>query len=365
MIKRTIVVSQRAYIFHKDEQLHIKMSDRGGTSGETENGGQGDMENARSAEAEARRGSNAESVNEATVPIEDIGVVVLESHQSTISVSALNALIENNCVVIGCDKKHTPNSVMYPISGNVLHTAVLKTQLKASAPLMKQLWQQTVKMKLLNQASVLSSRRINAKPLELWARKVRSGDAGNLEGRGAAYYWKNYFNGLTLEALSNTDDPHETRSQRFKGFTRDPEGDGPNSALNYGYAILRAAMARAIVGSGLHPSIGLHHKNQYNPFCLADDLMEPYRPFVDLIVLEMCEKQGLEIELTTENKKALLSILAVDTMVDGERKPLMLALTATTASLVRCFAGESKKIVYPELRTNDGQAINSQTSVVD
>ncbi len=288
------------------------------------------------------------------MPIEDIGVVILESHQSTISTSALNALMENNCVVIGCDNKHTPNSVMYPISGNVLHTAVLKTQLKASAPLMKQLWQQTIKTKLLNQAAVLDSKEINTKPLRLWAKKVRSGDVGNLEGRGAAYYWKQYFGkGMSRHAL-----------------TRDPEGDGPNSALNYGYAILRAAMARAIVGSGLHPSIGLHHKNQYNPFCLADDLMEPYRPFVDLIVLQMCEEpcgersrtKGSEIELSTENKKELLSILAADTAVENERKPLMLALNVNNsfAGALLCGRCEEDCVSRIEGRTSFRASVTSR-----
>jgi CRISPR-associated protein Cas1 len=360
MIKRTIVISQRSYIFHKDEQLHIRQKDGGQVTMSVPEGADND-------------GETGEQREEATVPIEDIGVVILESHQSTISTSALNALMENNCVVIGCDNKHTPNSVMYPISGNVLHTAVLKTQLKTSVPLMKQLWQQTIKAKLLNQAAVLASRGINAKPMELWARKVRSGDAGNLEGRGAAYYWKRVFtNGsktpskksasVETDASLSTNppaaglrsvEPSILMDGAIRAFTRDPEGEGPNSALNYGYAILRAAMARAIVGSGLHPSIGLHHKNQYNPFCLADDLMEPYRPFVDLIVLQICEEQGDEIDLSTENKKKLLSILAVDTFVEAERKPLMLALTATTASLVRCFAGDAKRVVYPELGANN------------
>ena len=295
MIKRMIGISNRAYIFHKDEQLHVRMESK-----------------------------------EKTVPIEDIGVLILEDLQSTISVSSLSALMENNVVVVGCDKSHTPNSLMFPISANVLHTAILKTQLKASVALKKQLWRQTIKAKLLNQAAVLHSKTINAEPMEHWAKKVRSGDPDNFEGRGAAYYWKHF---LSSE----------------ERFVRDPEGEGPNSALNYGYAILRAAMARAIVGSGLHPSIGLHHKNQYNPFCLADDLMEPYRPFVDLLVLQLFEEQGTGIELSTENKKRLLSILSVDTLVEKERKPLMLSLTATTASLVRCFVGEAKKIVYPEL----------------
>lgn len=322
MIKRTIVVSRRAYIFHKDEQLHIRMPGPEGPDQDEKTGRQGDED-------------SAGQVEEPTVPIEDIGVVVLESHQTTVTTSALNALMENNCVVIGCDAKHLPNSIMYPISSNTLHTAVMKTQLEASAPLRKQLWQQTVKAKLLNQAAVLRSREINVKPLQLWAKKVRSGDPTNLEGRGAAYYWKNFLSGI---------------AQPFKGFVRDAEGDGPNSALNYGYAILRAAMARAIVGSGLHPSIGLHHRNQYNPFCLADDLMEPYRPFVDSIVLQLCGEYGAEIEITPGTKKLLLSVLSVDTVTEGETKPLMLSMTATTASLVRCFGGESKKLVYPEVK---------------
>lgn len=309
MIKRTIVISKRSYISHKDEQLLIKQEE-----------------------------------DDPRVPIEDIGVMILEDHQSTITVSALNALMENNSVVIGCDAKHLPNSVMYPISANTLHTAVLKTQLKASAPLRNQLWQQTIKAKLTNQASVLRSRGVNEAPLELWAKKVRSGDRGNLEGRGAAYYWKFFF----TSSVDGRQGERETARKR-EHFVRDPDGDGPNSALNYGYAILRAAIARAIVGSGLHPSIGLHHKNQYNAFCLADDLMEPYRPFVDLIVLQMCEGQGEEIEMTRENKKMLLAVLTVDTFVDGERKPLMLSLTATTASLVKCFQGDAKKIIYPEI----------------
>ncbi len=325
MIKRTIVISRRGYIFHKDEQLHIRMYQREGSIQ------QGEIE---------RRDGEPRGVSEeeATVPIEDIGLVIIESHQATVTASAINALMENNCVVIGCDAKHLPNSVMYPIASNTLHTAVLKTQLKASVPLMKQLWQQTVKAKLWNQAAVLRSRGINVKPMELWAKKVRSGDQGNLEGRGAAYYWRHF-------PVSSTGD----KGGEVERFMRDPEGEGPNGALNYGYAIIRAAMARAIVGSGLHPSVGLHHSNQYNPFCLADDLMEPYRPFVDSVILHLCDEYGGHIEVTPETKKILLSILSVDTVTEGERKPLMLSMTSTTASLVRCFGGESRKLVYPEV----------------
>lgn len=319
-MKRTIDVSSRSYISHNDEQLRIRRLPTQGTDGKIQ-----------------------EEI-EQSAPIEDIGILILENHQSTISVSALNALMENNTVVIGCDGKHMPNSLMVPLASNALHTAVLRAQLKASEPLKKQLWQQTVKSKIANQAAILRTAGQNSKPLDLWRKKVRSGDPANVEGRAAAYYWKNCAG----------DGIH---------FIRDPDGEGLNSALNYGYAVVRAAIARAIVGSGLHPSVGLHHKNQYNPFCLADDLMEPYRPFVDLIVFAFSEE--MNDQLSTENKRRLLSVLSIDTGFGQARKPLMLSLTTTTASLVRCLMGEASRITYPEVSgmVLENQAANGKTIV--
>jgi CRISPR-associated protein Cas1 len=300
MIKRMIVISSKAHISHKDEQLRI-----------------------------------AKEEDEPTVPIEDIGVLILESHQATITQSALSALMANNVVVIGCDATHHPDGIMTPIAGNLLHTAVLKDQVQASLPLCKQLWQQTVKAKILNQAAGLKSLGIDFEPMERWARKVRSGDPDNFEGRAASYYWKRFF-------------PAEWN------FARSPEGETPNNLLNYAYAVLRAAMARAIVGSGLHPAIGLHHRNQYNPFCLADDLMEPYRPFADVIVRTICiEDKDFGI-LTPDVKKRLLTVLSVDTWIEEERKPLLLALTNTSSSLVRCLWKESKRLVFPTLTRAGG-----------
>lgn len=295
MIKRTIIVSNRAYISHKDEQLCIAKED-----------------------------------DEPTVPIEDIGVLILESHQITITQSALSSLMANNVVVIGCDGTHHPDGIMVPIAGNWLHTAVLKNQVEASLPRRKQLWMQTVKAKIRNQASALQQTGADVEPMERWARKVRSGDPDNLEGRAASYYWKRFF-------------PEEW------AFSRNPEGDTPNNLLNYGYAVLRAAMARAIVGSGLHPAIGLHHRNQYNAFCLADDLMEPYRPFVDIIVRQVCMNDQDFGILTPNVKKQLLTILSVDTWFKNERKPLLLALTQSSSSLVKCLGGESRELLYPDL----------------
>jgi CRISPR-associated protein Cas1 len=176
---------------------------------------------------------------------------------------------------------------------------------------------------------------IDFEPMERWARKVRSGDPDNFEGRAASYYWKRFF-------------PAEWN------FARSPEGETPNNLLNYAYAVLRAAMARAIVGSGLHPAIGLHHRNQYNPFCLADDLMEPYRPFADVIVRTICiEDKDFGI-LTPDVKKRLLTVLSVDTWIEEERKPLLLALTNTSSSLVRCLWKESKRLVFPTLTRAGG-----------
>ncbi len=164
----------------------------------------------------------------------------------------------------------------------------------------------------------------------VWANDVRSGDSDNLEGRAAAYYWKNLF--------------HPT----VKHFLRGREGEWPNPLLNYGYAILRAIIARALVSSGMLPTLGIHHHNRYNAYCLADDIMEPYRPFVDEIVLNMVRQQEQCETLMREHKAQLLSIPTIDVMIDGKRSPLMVAASTATASLVKCLAGEQRKIIYPE-----------------
>ncbi len=293
MIKRTVVVGSKAFISHKNGQLHISKED-----------------------------------DEPTVPIEDIGVLMLESHQITITQSALSALMTNNVVVIGCDASHHPDGIMMPIAGNVLHQTVLKNQLTASLPLRKQLWAQTVKAKILNQAALLTAQQIEVKQMEYWATKTRTGDPENVEARAAAFYWKNIF-------------------RKELKFTREREGLAPNNLLNYGYAILRAAMARAIVSSGLHPALGIHHKNQYNAFCLADDLMEPYRPWVDAKVRAIISADQDFGILDKEAKKQLLAVLSDDVRFNDERKPLLLALTTTTSSLVKCYEKETRQLRYP------------------
>ena len=268
---------------------------------------------------------------ERTIPIEDIGVVVLDNRRITITSGAMEALLENNCAVITCNQKSMPVGLLLPLCGNTTQNERFRSQLEASLPLRKQLWQQTIKQKILNQEHVL---RINTAQetncMRVWSNDVRSGDPDNLEARTAAYYWKNVFT-------------------TYPNFVRDREGTPPNNLLNYGYAILRAIIARALVGSGLLPTLGIHHHNRYNAYCLADDIMEPYRPYVDQLVLDIIQC-NLEIsDITRDFKMQLLGIPMLDVVINGKRSPLMIAAQQTTASLARCFAGESKRISYPEM----------------
>jgi CRISPR-associated protein Cas1 len=195
--------------------------------------------------------------------------------------------------------------------------------------LKKQLWQQTIQSKITNQAYILQTmRKQEVKNMLKWANSVRSGDSSNLEGRAAAYYWKNLF--PTVE-----------------NFVRSSDEMPPNNLLNYGYAILRAVIARSLVGSGLLPTLGIHHHNRYNAYCLADDIMEPYRPFVDKLVIEIVDSEMDFQELSKEIKTKLLQVPVLDVNINGQRSPLMLAASQTSASLAKCYLGEIRKIVYP------------------
>lgn len=309
MIKRTLCFSNPAYLSLKNAQLVIKLPE---------------VEKADVVElvkAEAAR----------TIPIEDIGVVVLDNRQITITQGVVEALLENNCAIITCDNAHLPVGLMLPLCGNTTQSERFRLQIDASLPLKKQLWQQTVQCKIRNQAAVLqNTRNAIVKNMLAWAGEVKSGDSDNLEGRAAAYYWRNLFPDIL-------------------GFTRDRNGIPPNNLLNYGYAILRAVVARALVGSGLLPTLGIHHHNRYNAYCLADDIMEPYRPYVDALVCRLVSDGHITEELTTELKRELLQIPTLDVVINGKRSPLMVAVGQTTASLYRCFSGEQRKIAYPEM----------------
>lgn len=267
---------------------------------------------------------------EVTKPIEDIGVVVLDHKQITVTSGLLEALLENTCAVITCDSRSMPVGLMLPLYGNTTQNERFRQQLDASLPLTKQLWQQTVKTKIENQAAVLEKcAGEETRCMKVWATQVKSGDPDNLEARAAAYYWKSLF--------------------KIEGFTRDREGIPPNNLLNYGYAVLRAVVARGLVVSGLLPTLGIHHHNRYNAYCLADDVMEPYRPYVDELVFTLVESGADCTVLTKELKAKLLSIPVLEVMIGGKRSPLMVAVGQTTASLYKCFSGELRKVSYPEM----------------
>lgn len=268
---------------------------------------------------------------ERTISIEDIGVVILDNRRITITSGVMEALLENNCAVITCNQKSMPVGLLLPLCGNTTQNERFRSQLEASLPLRKQLWQQTIKQKILNQEYVLrtnTDKETNC--MRVWSNDVRSGDPDNLEARAAAYYWKNLF-------------------INYPNFVRDREGTPPNNLLNYGYAILRAIIARALVGSGLLPTLGIHHHNRYNAYCLADDIMEPYRPYVDQLVLDTIQCNSEISDITRDLKMQLLGIPMLDVVINGKRSPLMIAAQQTTASLARCFAGENKRISYPEM----------------
>ena len=271
--------------------------------------------------------SKAELVK--TIPIEDIATIVLDCKQITITQALLEELLEANCSVITCDSTHMPTGLMLPLSGHTQQSERFRAQIDASLPLRKQIWQQTVQSKIANQAAVLEFATGQKHPNMLqWASSVRSGDPDNLEARAAAYYWKTLFCGSV------------------DGFIRGRHEDTPNDLLNYGYALVRATIARALVSSGLLPTLGVHHHNKYNAYCLADDIMEPYRPFVDKLVYQIVKENDLWI-LDTGMKTRLLSIPMMDVQINGVTSPLMIAATTTTASLAKCFNGESRQVLYP------------------
>lgn len=263
-----------------------------------------------------------------TVPIEDIGLVVLDHQQITISQALIAKLLDNNVAVITCNNTHHPTGLLLNLDGHTLQSQRFQDQLESSLPLRKQLWQQTIEAKISNQAGALAQRRLENKYLLTLAGKVKSGDAGNLEAKAALYYWSKFF-------------PEDLK------FTRHREGPPPNNLLNYGYAIIRAMMARALVGSGLLPVMGIHHRNQYNAYCLADDIMEPYRPYVDLLVYQMVRNHGNFLELTPDMKKQFLTLPQTDVVIEGQTSPMMVAITRTTSSLAKCFEGSARKILYP------------------
>ena len=261
-----------------------------------------------------------------TVPVEDIGFVLLENQQISITMPLLNALADNNAAVVVCTDKMMPNAMFLNLDSNSVQGERYRDQINASEPLKKNLWKQTVEAKIRNQAALLDKLDKDGSQLKPYWQNVKSGDADNREGVAAKIYW---------DALFGDD------------FMRYRTGSSPNEMLNYGYTVLRAAVARSLMGSGLFPAFGIYHRNRYNAFPLADDIMEPYRPFVDEIVFDLYANG--ETELNKDVKAEILKLLYVDTVFDKVTRPLDLGLSVTTSSLAKCFSGEQKKIMYPLL----------------
>jgi len=308
MIKKTLYFENPAYLSMKNSQLVIRLPEVVQSDNLSEDFKQ-------------------EAVK--TIPIEDIGIVILDNKQITITHGLLEALLNNNAAVITCGSNRMPIGLHLPLEGNTTQSERTQAQIEASLPLKKQLWQQTIQAKITNQAFVLKECRNEVvKNMLVWVKDVKSGDSDNLEARAAAYYWANMF-------------------RNIKGFRRGRDGIPPNNLLNYGYAILRAVIARSLVASGLFPALGIHHHNRYNAYCLADDIMEPYRPFVDKMVAEIVDSGEDYQELTRNIKMKLLGIPVMDVIINEQRSPLMIATTQTTASLARCYLGEIRKIAYP------------------
>jgi CRISP-associated protein Cas1 len=295
MVKRTLHFSNPAHLYTRHHQLMIELKDEDRTS--------------------------------KSVPIEDIGIIILEHPQITITASVLTLLLQQQVSVITCDNSYMPVGMFLPFEGNSKQTECFRIQNEASIPLKKQLWQQTVKYKIINQGRVMQKLGLPIDRMINLERDVLSGDSKNMEAQAASFYWGKIYGG---------------------NFVRSRDPLTPNAQLNYGYAILRSIVARALTSSGMMPSFGIHHKNKYNAFCLADDIMEPYRPFVDWMVLHLDGIHETTEGLTKTQKIQLLMLPQIDVLIDGMKRPLAHAVTMTTASLFRCFAGEQRKIMYPD-----------------
>ena len=296
MVTRSIYIGSPAYLKLKDEQMYIMEPSSNQMKGK--------------------------------VSVEDLGLLMLDHFQITISHQLIQKMMGNNVVVVSCDAHHLPHGIMLPLYGHTEHSDRIKDQLQASEPLKKQLWKQTVECKIENQKEVLRRLGNYYEPMMNYQNNVKSGDSTNMEGIAAQHYWK-YL--ISLDFLR----------QRF--------GESPNQFFNFGYAVLRSIVARSIVETGLLPVLGIFHKNKYNPYCLADDLMEPYRPFVDWLVMDWLTKNPEIKELTKEFKAHLLQVATKDVWIDGKKRPLLVAVKTTVISLYKCYIAEKRLISYPEL----------------
>ncbi|MFH1052035.1 MAG: type II CRISPR-associated endonuclease Cas1 [bacterium] len=300
MIKRIIYIGSSSYLSAKNGQLHIK---------------------------------NTESGLVSSVPIEDMGYLELDSPQITITNYCIQSLLSSNVAIVSCNASHTPEGIFLPVAGNSLQSKRMQQQVNCSLPVKKNLWKQLIQYKIKNQHKLINRNGEHPETLKKMFEKVKSGDTDNMEARASQYYWKHLF--------------------PIAKFKRSRFGDYPNNLLNYGYMVLRAITARAVVSAGLHPSVGLHHKNQYNPFCLADDVMEPFRPAVDQIVLKYYLNNPACEQLTKKEKAIMLYVPHCDMETEGKTHPLMLAVQKLCSEIVDVFEDEKKELRYPELCLTD------------
>lgn len=270
---------------------------------------------------------NKETHEETSVPIEDIGFVIIENNKTYISIPVINALADNNAAVVFCNDKHLPFSMNLPLDCNTIQNQLFAAQIEATLPVKKQCWKQIIEQKIKNQAKVLEKYKMDPIRLKEYAANVKSGDSTNREALAAKLYW---------DLLIDVD------------WVRTRFGEYPNNLLNYGYAILRAAMARALVGSGLLPTFGIHHHNKYDAYALADDLMEPYRPYIDDEVISYIKNNPDIDEITTDFKAKILQILTRDVSIEKLVRPFMIALTITSSSLSKFLTGGVEKLALPE-----------------
>ncbi len=296
MLYRSIYIGNPAYLKLKDKQLKV-------TDPETKE----------------EKGS---------IPIEDIGLLMLDHYQITLSHQLIQELMKNNVILISCDERHLPLAGMLPFSGNSLFSERVKVQMEVSEPLKKQLWKQTIECKIQNQLKVLEQLGKYATPMYEYLKQVKSGDTTNMEGIAAQHYWK---------YLIDND------------FLRERFGDYPNPFFNFGYGVLLSIIGRALVDTGLLLVLGIFHRNKYNPYCLASDIMEPYRPIVDLLVMKWLQLHPEKQNLDKESKTFLLQIATQDVNIEKLVRPLMVGVKMTASSLLRCYTGEKRQISYPEL----------------
>jgi len=298
MIKRIVEISeQRAYLSIKYGQLVVKR--------------------------------NGEQVS--SIPCEDIGVLLVDNPGVVYTHSVFTELLSNRAAVVLCGANHQPSGMFMPVESNSLQTERYREQIEAKEPVKKRLWKQIVRAKIKHQAKIAGRDSDIYKALMVLRHRVKSGDSSNIEAQASRKFWAVYVQDILTD------------------FRRDREGAPPNNMLNYGYMVIRAAVARAVCSAGLLPSLGIHHRNRYNAFCLADDMMEPFRGFVEIKVREICRGEGVPDELRQRIKARLLEVLYEPVVIGGFKGPLMVGLHRTMASLQRVFSGEQKKIDLPEL----------------